>query len=118
VGRIALALWVNESMRTKSALSTVRPVDLDPPRFGGTIPEARFERRRGRCQAIAVRRTTRSCSRGSAAASFIGVVGVVSYLTSPNTGRDLRTALAMALAVVAVVVVLLALRWLAVRPRQ
>lgn len=55
--------------------------------------------------------------RGVAAACFIGFMAVVSYLTSPNTGHDLGTALAIALAVVFTVAVLLALRWLAVRPR-
>ncbi|HEY5437000.1 MAG TPA: hypothetical protein VIK13_17365 [Candidatus Limnocylindrales bacterium] len=53
--------------------------------------------------------------RGVVAASFIGLVAVVSYLGSPNNGHDAGTALGMTLAVAAVIVALLAARWVAVR---
>jgi hypothetical protein len=56
--------------------------------------------------------------RGVAAASFVGIVGVASYLGSPNTSRDVGTALAMAITDVAVIAVLLTFRWLAVRARR
>lgn len=53
--------------------------------------------------------------RGVVAVCFINLVGVISYLGSPNNGHDTGTALGMTLAAAAVIVALLAVRWVAVR---
>lgn len=52
------------------------------------------------------------------AVCFLGVIVVVSYLTSPNTSHDPGTALEIGLAVLLPAAVLVALRWWAVRPRR